>query len=456
MIRRGKAALPAPPFLRPVPGKQTRMMSGYDIGAVSDGRKLARQGPVRVLVVDYSIGFGGATKSMGLMLREMKGVQPVVLTSQFPDVRELWYGAWPTRSFRRRVNYRTRWRVKEWAESHALSRLTSPVAVRGFAAVDLAVTLASATHMARLIRRNRIEVLHLANGFGPPEALLAARLANVPVIAHLRGFYQGSDRPVRNPDRYRPSLVIGDSQAVTDSYLQRAADPVRSLTLLEVVDVAAFDRVAHGREDERLKLKLYPDEVAIGIFGRVVRWKGQMEFVEAMIVAMQNNDRLVGVIVGDASDGTKEYFEQVRQRIEEAGLMHRFRLTGYVEEVEPLYSAMDIVVHASIEPEPCGMVVMEAMAARRPVIAANSGGPLELIREGIDGHLLDPTDRDRLSGCIEALAVDPARRAAMGAAGYERARALFDAPIAGERLREVYEELLGAEAGTRMAAPAGS
>lgn len=430
------------------------MMSGGDSGVMADVGQISRQGPVRVLIVDYSIGFGGATKSMALMLREMEGIDPLILTSQFPDVRELWYGAWPTRTFRRRVNYRTRWRVKEWAEGHPLSRVTSPVAVRGFAAVDLAVTLASAMRMAKLIRRNRIELLHLANGFGPPEALLAARFANVPVIVHLRGFYHGSGRTTKNADRYRPSLVIGDSQAVTDSYRDRASNPVHSLTLLEVVDVDAFDRVADSRDAERKKLGLAPEDVAVGIFGRVVRWKGQIEFVGAMIQAMQANEHLVGIIVGDASDGTKEYFDQVRRRIEEAGMLHRFRLTGYVEEVEPLYSAMDIVVHASIEPEPCGMVVMEAMAASRPVIAASSGGPLELVREGIDGHLVDPTDTAQLSGCIGALAADPARRAAMGAAGYERARALFDAPIAGERLREIYAGLLGAGAGNRMDEPA--
>lgn len=426
-------------------------MSGVD-GAVSgDGAAASAEPPVRVLVVDYSIGFGGATKSMGLMLREMRRVEPIVLTSQVPDVRNLWYGTWPTRSFRRRINYRSRWRVREWAEDRRWSGAVSRVANRGFAVADSAVILASAARMVRLIRRERIELLHLANGFGPPEAMLAADLTGVPLIAHLRGFYQGGSKRSRQK-RYRPSLVIGDSQAVTDSYRERTDDPVRSLTLLEVVDVAAFDRVADGRENQRRLLKLDAEHVAVGIFGRVVRWKGQIEYVDAMIRAMQRNDRLVGVIVGDSSDGTDDYFDQVRRRIDASGMRDRFRLTGYIEQVEPLYSAMDVVVHASIEPEPCGMVVMEAMAARRPVIAANSGGPLELVREGIDGHLVDPTDTDRLAHVIGDLADSEDKRRLMGESGYLRARELFDAPIAGARLQEIYREVL--EGGVRRRDPA--
>lgn len=419
-------------------------MTATEIAMMEDNSTLLRaEDPVRVLVVDYSIGFGGATKSMGLMLREMRDVEPVVLTSQKPDVQDLWYGAWRRLTFRSRVNYRSRWRIKEWAEERPLAPLVAWVALRGFAMVDTIVTLASAARMVRLIRRERIDIVHLANGFGPPESALAARLTGVPLIAHLRGFYRGNTARAKNPRAYRPTLVIGDSQAVTDSYRSRASHPVRSTTLLEVVDVAAFDRACDAREEQRKRWALAPEEVAVGIFGRVVPWKGQMEYAEAMIQTMRRDERIVGVIVGDASDGNVAYLAAVRDRIKQAGLMGRFRFTGYVEDVESLYSAMDMVVHASIEPEPCGMVVMEAMAARRPIIAADRGGPLELVRNGVDGWLVDPTDTAALSAAMEDLAAAPERRVRMGTAGYHRARTLFDVPIASARLREIYQELIG-------------
>jgi glycosyltransferase involved in cell wall biosynthesis len=116
-------------------------------------------------------------------------------------------------------------------------------------------------------------------------------------------------------------------------------------------------------------------------------------------------------------------------------------LTGYIEDVEPYYSAMDIVVHASIEPEPCGMVVMEAMAARRPIIAADAGGPKELVREGIDGHLTAPGDVPALTAAILDIASQPEKARSMGASGHDRARSLFDIPIASARLEAIYDEM---------------
>src|SRR5690606_29001050 len=133
-------------------------------------------------------------------------------------------------------------------------------------------------------------------------------------------------------------------------------------------------------------------QVAVGLLGRVIPWMGQREFTLAMIEAMDANEDLVGVIVGGASDGAIAYLEEIRKLIRAFGKAERFILTGYVPEVEPLYGALDVVVHASIDPEPCGMVIMEAMAASRPVIAADAGGPRELIRDGIDGYLVAPGD----------------------------------------------------------------
>lgn len=397
---------------------------------------------VRVLVVDYSVGFGGATKGMALMLQGMPEVLPVIVTAQEPDVRALWYGRWPTYPFRRRINYRTRWMVHEWAENRPLPALTGKLAGKLFAVADLWATFAGAVRLYRLIRHFQIDILHLANGFGPPDAMLAGRMAGIPVIAHLRGFYSSRSSSKRTRSPYSPSLVLGASNAVIESYRSAANDPVPSESLYEAVEIEKFERAADRRDEIRSRFNIDPDQVAVGIFGRVVSWKGQREFVAAMIIAMQQDEQLVGVIVGDASDGTESYFDEVKRTISESGMEDRFRLTGYVEEVEPYYCAMDVVVHASTEPEPFGMVVTEAMAARRPVIAANAGGPLETIRDGIDGRLVDPHDAAALSSAIVNLAGDPERRRAMGEAGFEKVRSYFDLPMVSERLGRIYQQLI--------------
>lgn len=420
-----------------MPSTDTRLRSSERPSA--PGR--SESGRIRVLVVDYSVGFGGATKGMALMLRGMPHVQPVIVTSQEPDVSALWYGSWPTYSFRRRINYRSRWMVQEWAQQRPFPTLTSKILSKLFAAADSIVTLISAVRIRMLVRLHAIDLLHMTNGFGPPEVLLAGKLAGIPTIAHLRGFYSGS-RSNKSAPSYAPALVIGASEAVIRGYRERAGHPLPSQSLYEAVEIDKFEAAMSRRDEIRSRHSIHSENIAVAIFGRVVSWKGHKEFVAALIAAMKQDERLIGFIVGDASDGTESYYADVNTMIRESGLEARFRMVGYIEEVEPYYCAADIVVHASIEPEPFGMVVTEAMAARRPVIAANSGGPLETVHDGIDGLLVDPKNTQDLAHAILRLAADPTLRATMGAAGFEKVRDHFDVPAVAGRLYSLYRMVL--------------
>ena len=122
-------------------------------------RRIFRERPARVLVVDYSIGFGGATKGMALMLQGIPEIEFVIITSQELDVSDLWYDAWPTYRFRRTINYRSRWQVREWAGSQVLPRITTSITSKMFAAADTYATFMGAFQMLRLIRRHRIDLV---------------------------------------------------------------------------------------------------------------------------------------------------------------------------------------------------------------------------------------------------------------------------------------------------------
>lgn len=401
--------------------------------------------PLRILFVDYSIGFGGATKSMALTLREVPDVEPFVLTSQTPEIREYWYGAWPTYSFRRLINYRTTWKVREFLERRRVPSPLRWLVLKALAGVD---TLVSIMHTARIVwlcKRKRIQVVHLVTGLGPPEALAGARLAKVPTVVHMRSFYQHSGRI---PDKYMPAMVVGCSNAVRDTFLERTGAKIRAATIPDVIQSSLFPDDPQVREQQRARWNIKPDDIVVGIFGRVIEWKGQREFVQAMLLAMDEDPRLIGMIVGDASDGTRAYFDEVKALIRESRHASRFVLTGYITEVEAVYSAVDIVVHSSIEPEPNGMVVQEGMAAGRPVIAADAGGPLELIEHGTHGYLIDPMDFRAVSNAIVELARDPALRCRLGAAARQRALERYDIPVAARQLRAAYD-LLGPDAKVR-------
>lgn len=375
------------------------------------------------------------------MLREIDNVTPVILTSQTPELRAHWYGQWRTHSYRRVFNYRNRARLSSWLDRPGTPRWVRKVITRAYVALDALVTLFGIARIAWLVRRNGLELIHLANGMEPVEALIAGNLIDVPVIAHLRGYYQNSSSLLFR-FAATPVLVIGDSESVSDSFRENFPRSVPVDTIHEVVDLSEFERSAKMAQAARQRLGVVEDSVVVGIFGRVIPWKGQQEFVLAVTEAMVRNPNIVGVIVGDPADGTRDYFDEVKQTIRDSEMDGRFRLPGYVPDVEPLYHGMDIIVHASVEPEPCGMVVLEGMAAARPVIASADGGPRELIRHGIDGLLVPPGDVDAMARAIVRLAADRDLRRRMGESGQARVRSRFDVPIAAAKLRAVYDRMV--------------
>lgn len=402
----------------------------------------------RVLYIDYSIGFGGAIKSLSLTLSRLHRVSKLVLTAQDEAMIRRWLQGVPVWSFRRILNYRATGHLREWMEARVPSRAVRWMALKALALADVCVTLKNGIWLTRFLRRHRVDLIHLNNGFGPPEALLASHLTGVPCIVHLRDFYRGPS-PLGDLANRRVVRVIAISEAVAESLSGTGIGRDRIVVVHDPVDVAAIDRGAHARDRIRAECGIGESEVAVGIFGRVVPWKGQLEFVDALARVMRQEPSVRAIIVGDQSDGTPDYVRRVRARIESSGLAERFVLAGYRESVEEFYAAVDVVVHASVTPEPFGMVVPEGMAAGRAVIAADAGGPREVITHGTDGLLVPPGDPAALADAVQTLCRDAALRARLGAAARRTALRRFRLEANGAAIQAVYDGLPGGTAHRR-------
>jgi glycosyltransferase involved in cell wall biosynthesis len=392
---------------------------------------------LRVLYVDYSLGFGGAVKSLSLMLRALPSVEKFVFTSQDPEIIEAWFSGLRVFSFRRLINYRTTERLTNRLQHKPIQRAMWKM----MAAADLVTTSANFLRLLLFIKRNSIDIVHLNNGFIPPEALLAAAAARVPCVVHLRDFHLDPER-LGYGAAHRVAKVITISDAVGASLNRSPIPESARTTIYNPVDLELMDQPKTTRDRVRDACGLANDDVAVGIFGRVIPWKGQLEFVRALLLAMNANSSLRALIVGDESDGDEAYFRQVRETIAASPVAERFILTGYRKNVEEYYAAMDIVVHASVTPEPFGRVIPEAMAAGRAVIAADAGGPRELIDHGIDGVLTPPGDVDALSRAVLTLASNRTLRDSMAAAGKKKAAARFGAVAQARQVAAVYQEVL--------------
>lgn len=398
--------------------------------------------PVRVLIVDTAIAFGGTLAVARNLLKHLdRTVIDASLVSACADgfVSHGFAGDAHIQLLAPRVDYVT---LQSWKQSISRRFRWAPLRRCLELAAMATEFLANASYvirLARICRKNRVDVLH-ANNYAM-EPLWAARILGIPVVSHLHGFlYLPLERSRRRSIPYIRAFV-SISRAITESAVRVGIDPARIREIPNFVE----------RTPDAMPSPL-PTELAIGIFGRVTHWKGQKEFLRA---AMQVLPRFAGLrvyIVGDASDGDPRYFEECREIARSSPFAAQIEFTGLVTDVAAHYQKCTVVVHASIEPEPFGMVLIEAMAEARPVVASNLGAPSEIIEDGNEGYLVNPRDPAAMASRISTLLADPPLAAAMGLQGRKKVLTHYDPRVAARRFERLYAEV--AHAGTSMTQPA--
>ena len=139
--------------------------------------------------------------------------------------------------------------------------------------------------------------------------------------------------------------------------------------------------------------------------GRLSPWKGQHVFLEAFGRVFGGTD-VEAVVVGGALFGEHEYEDELHRTVLAGPGAAQIRFTGHVEDVRPHVEGAQVLVHASVVPEPFGLVVSEGMAAGCAVVATTPGGPAEVITDGIDGLLVPCGDVEALVGALDRLRTD--------------------------------------------------
>ena len=171
-----------------------------------------------------------------------------------------------------------------------------------------------------------------------------------------------------------------------------------------------------------------PGTVRVGMLATLARWKGHETFLRAM--ALLPADLPVrGYVAGGAlyqTNGSQHSLVELKRLAHKLGISNRVGFTGFIDDPAAAMRALDIVVHASTQPEPFGLVIIEGMACGRAVIAAGTGGAAELITDGADGLGHTPGDANFLAARIMQLASDAHLRARLGRSGRKTAEHRFD------------------------------
>jgi glycosyltransferase involved in cell wall biosynthesis len=184
----------------------------------------------------------------------------------------------------------------------------------------------------------------------------------------------------------------------------------------------------------------------IGIFGRLQRWKGQHIFLRAAALLAGRGVKFSAIVAGSTMFGIEpEYADELKRLAADPSLTGRIHFLGNRDNPQDWMNACDVVVHASVEPEPWGLVVAEGMACGRAVLASEAGGPLEMIDHKRTGWLAAPGDEVALATWLEILLANPALRAELGAAARRHAETEFDPRRAAAALAVVLWRLWAAK-----------
>lgn len=261
---------------------------------------------------------------------------------------------------------------------------------------------------------------------------VAAWLSGKPMVWHLRDmldadhFSRANRRVVVTATNRVATRIIANSQATADAYL-RAGGRAELSVVHNGVDASAFAAPSsHDTFALRTELGIPAEAPLVGAFGRLTPWKGQHVLLDAL-----QCDSLAGVhaaIVGEAlfTDEDRTYANELRERSLTGKLAGRVHWLGHRDDVPALMRACTVIVHSATQPEPFGRVIVEAMLAGRPLVAADAGGAQEIVTDGETGLLTPPGDAGALAASISHMVNEPAISKAMAAKAYADAKARFN------------------------------
>lgn len=287
----------------------------------------------------------------------------------------------------------------------------------------LPLTIATIDRLRRMVARVGAEAVVASQSKGHIYAGVAARLAGVPELWWQHGV------PARTPQERLAAAVPTDAIVCSSDEVLRAQLRVRKTSKLVKIAVGvSTSEVARWRgAGAAVRRELgWSDRRIVGIVGRLEEWKGQTVFLRAVSQLRRSHPDVRYAIVGGAVLGWEgTYPNRLRELAAELGISDVVHFAGHREDVYAWFDAFDVAVHASLG-EPFGLVLVEAMALGKPVVATNLGGPTEIVEQGKSGLLVAPGDEAELAGAVARILDDPDLAARLGRGGIARAERFTD------------------------------
>jgi glycosyltransferase involved in cell wall biosynthesis len=288
------------------------------------------------------------------------------------------------------------------------------------------------------LRSQGAQIVHLNNSIVKNhDWMLAARLSGVACVTHERGINDEYSASARYWAR-RLKAIVCISDAVRRQ-LERHDVSGNLITIHNAFDPAEA-KVEQPAATLRAKFAIPAEAPVLVMAGNLKPWKGQESVIRAMAKVVHHHPSVRCLLVGAAAD--PEFAESMRQLVADLRLQQHVVFVGFHPNVIDFMAMADVVIHASVQPEPFGRVALEAMACSKPIVGSAAGGIPEIIDEGRTGLTFPPGNSDALAAQIRWLLDHPVEASRMGACGYERLVKQFPISSNVEATQRLYERIL--------------
>ena len=398
--------------------------------------------PVPVLFIENSVGVSGSMVSLTTLLSrlDLAKFMPYVVVSlqeQYDYIRS----CVPNIVNLKVIHPRSNSKEVSWIVDN--SRISIGIFQRALSWINAVletccVTLPYAFQLYRYARSNRIRLVHHNNGFDV-ASILMSRLLDIPIIPYQRGD-EWNSLLVRIVSR-SVAKYIANSETTRKSLLNLGLPASKIVTIYPAADVTAID----SRRRSEVSLRHFGIDASVpcfGVVGMILPWKGQDIFLRAAKIVLEELPTARAFVVGGPPAGELDYLMSLKNLAGALKLDNRVIFTGFRADVLDIMELLHVIVHTSVQPEPFGRVVLEAMALKKPVIASNEGGPKEIVVHGETGLLIPPGNPEALAEAILLILRDALLSKRLAEAGYHLAKNRFSIDGHVEAVQGVYRSVL--------------
>jgi len=306
-------------------------------------------------------------------------------------------------------------------------------------------TIKSILGLARYIKRHNIDIIHISCTAGRDafSGALLAKLTRTKSVVYLHYKYASWMSSRTFWAMRQANGIVGVSDYVAQSVIANGYPPGKVYFVLNGIEIDRWKAETNGSAI-RDEFGIASNAPVLAIVANLLPWKGHEQLLEALVKVKEAIPTIKLLIVGADSPeamGGNLYSPTLRKVVNELGLSDQVIFTGHRKDVQNILAAIDLYAMPTFE-EPFGLVFLEAMAMKKPIVAIESGAVPEVVEHGKSGLISPLNDSTQLAENIVTLLNDPALRTQMGNYGRQRVEEYFNAQRMADDMEHLYLHIL--------------